>query len=195
MRNFWASVFFGLSVSSASASPIEEYQASIMALSEGACLAEEQKIRLIFESHDKDTFKSISFVAEGTRLLCESIRIASEQQRLGSEQERLRMEAARLEQAWQEAHSINPSKFPDFAGRDASQRQLLADADTIEGTIRVLGNVRGDLEGEARRILLLANAEFSQLNADRAELVLASLDGEDEYDVIIRLLEQQNIAA
>ncbi len=175
----------------AKAAPADEHILRILSLSEAACRTEEREYRELHSGENSNVLKTLSFVAEGTRLLCESIRLDAEVARLRGEQDRLRAEAARLESAWQSAHRINPTKFPDLEGRDASQRRLLSDAEQIGRTVLVLSNVQNDLKGEASRILSLASEEFDLLSNQDAELLLASLDDEDSHDVIIRLLKRR----
>ncbi|GAA4226426.1 hypothetical protein GGQ68_004720 [Sagittula marina] len=175
----------------AQAAPVDEHVQRILALSEAACRVEEGEYRDLYHGDNRTVQKTLSFVAEGTRLLCESIRLDAELARLRSEEERLRAEAERLENAWQTAHRINPAKFPNFKGRDTSQKRLLSDAEQIGRTLLVLSNVQNDLRSEARRILSLASEEFNRLSDQNSELLLASLDDEDSHDVIIRLLKRR----
>lgn len=187
-------ILYALSVCLAAptqAAPVDEHIQSILSLSEAACRAEEREFRDLYRGDSRNIHKTLSFVAEGTRLLCESIRLDAELARLRDEEERMRAEAERLENAWQAAHRINPAKFPNFEGRDKSQRRLLSDAEQIGRTLLVLSNVQNDLRSEARRILSLASEEFNRLSDQNSELLLASLDDEDSHDVIIRLLKRR----
>jgi len=181
-------IFFALPVD---ASPIDEHVENIAALSEKECRSRENTYRDLYRGNIVKAVKTVSFVAEGTRLLCEVLRYDSEISRLKAEKDRLRTEAARLETAWQTAHKIDPIKFPDFEGRDKSQQRLLSDASQLGQTMSVLENVQTDLRREARRILNLASDEFDELSQPNAEILLASIDDEDGHDVIIRLLRRR----
>ena len=168
---------------------VDEHVDKMLTLSESGCRVKEQSYRAAYSGSDRRVAGTVSFLAEGTRLVCEALRTQSEIDRLASEQVRLRQEAARLEMSWQRAHSVDPLKFPDSPGRDRSQKRLLTDANIIEGTLQALGNNKSTLLSEAQRILRLSSAEFSQLEPSQADVVLASLDGEDWYDVLKRLLD------
>lgn len=183
-------IFFALPVN---ASPIDEHIESIAVLSEEDCRSRENTYRDLYRGNDIKAVKTLSFVAEGTRLLCEALRLNSEISRLKAEDDRLRTEAARLETAWQTAHKIDPIKFPDFEGRNKSQQRLLSDASQLGQTMSVLENVQTDLRREARRVLNVASDEFNILSKSSAEILLASLDDEDSHDVIIRLLKRRTV--
>lgn len=189
MRFLMPAILLLMTVNSASAEAVDDHINRVIVLTEERCRAEEASYRQAYLGNDQKIVSTISLLAEGTRLLCESVRLQSEQTRLAGEEKRLRSEAARLEKLWLSEHSLAPDRVLDFPGRDQSQNELLVDAATIGQTKTVLAGVVSDLRNEARRILLLASDEFDILNETQAELVLASLDGEDEYDILERLLK------
>lgn len=101
------------------------------------------------------------FISTGIDLFCEASRYTDvEIPRLQGERERLIRVAQETEEKWQSDHQLNPIRFSDFPGRDASQQRNLADAERISSTI-------ADHERESRRLqdLGLASIEIA-LNAD-----------------------------
>jgi|AntRauTorckE5430_2_1112549.scaffolds.fasta_scaffold02900_1 hypothetical protein len=176
--------------SSAHAEAVDEFVVKISSQSEKECRADEASYRSAYNGDDAKVIKTISYVAEGTRLLCEAIRNENEQTRLVGEQQRLRKIANGLEADWQLAHSLNPEEFPDYVGRDASQKQHYKDIGEIAKTLNVLRNVHDNLTTEARRVLLLAPANYAQLKKSQTNVVVASLDDGDAYDIIVRMMKK-----
>lgn len=95
MNKFVLSICFLPVASIVNASPVDEYIDRMANRSEAACRAEEETFRSLYKGSDQRVGGTISFVAEGTRLICETIRIEAERQRLRDEQERLRSECER----------------------------------------------------------------------------------------------------
>jgi len=136
---------------------------------------------------------------EGDRLLVESGRLRdeaerlsiniekqeSEARRLAFEQKRLLAEVSRLDNLWLVAHEANPELYPDFPGRDRSQRIMRADVDRMAKDERkILAGIEV-MELDVRQ--LLEDADKLSEEALRLWRLAARDDADAQYELWKRL--------
>lgn len=122
-------------------------------------------------------------VRVGQQLACEARSLREQAATLRQHQSTLVENARGLEEEWRAANRVAPDKFPDFPGRDRSQKLMIADAAKLGATAKDLDEDADALGLEARRILRLAFAD-----ADQQQTVLVSVDPGGQSDLVARFL-------
>lgn len=128
-------------------------------------------------------------VVEAQRLVCVSYSLQEEHDRLNREAERLEAEIARIEGDWRRDHELNPSKYPDFAGRDRSQKIMAADVRGIRGAQQGVQASIDQLRRESERILGLAVQDAAELDDDELKLLQFAADADDRKIIHDRFRE------
>jgi hypothetical protein len=130
-------------------------------LSNGAVRAEVPRKSL--HSTDTSAFQYLSrevarMAKEGDRIEGQAGALRSESRELTREKEALLDHAAGLDRRWARANQIDPDRYPDYPGRDRSQKIMRADASTmIADGVGLLAEGRR-LDAEATRLRQLAMA-------------------------------------
>jgi hypothetical protein len=128
-------------------------------------------------------------IIEAQRLVCTSFNLQEEHDRLEGEAARLEVEIARIEGNWRRDHERNPSKYPDFAGRDRSQKIMEADVRGIRGAQQGLKASIDQLRAEADRLLALALQDASELDVAGMKLLQYAADADDRRIIHDRFRE------
>jgi len=133
--------------------------------------------------------KTLDLVVEGHAHQCEALRTDGEIARLAGEQARLLAGAAGLDADWAMAHRIAPEKFPDYPGRDRSQKIMRETVSGLAVTIADLRQTAQTDRNEARRLLLLAVATIPDAeNAGQIDIVKAATNADTLNAIIGRML-------
>jgi hypothetical protein len=95
---------------------------------------------------------------EGNRIEGQAGTLRSESRRLTREKQELLHHAAGLDQRWARANQVDPDRYPDYPGRDRSQKIMRADATTMDADGMGLLAEGRRLDTEATRLRQLAKA-------------------------------------
>lgn len=128
-------------------------------------------------------------VVEAQRLVCVSLTLQSEHSRLEGEAARLEAEIMRIESEWKRDHERDPDKYPDFAGRDRSQKIMAADIRGIRGAQAGLKASVDQLRGEATRLLALSVEDAVELDEDDLGRLQLAADADDMKSIFDRFRE------